>query len=130
MEDKELLELAAKGAGYSVRYVSDGKGGGCFYMEPSQLLWNPLIDDGDALRALAVMPSLWSLKLMFGTPSIVMDVAWGTGKGIVVSQRSSQYEDRATAIRRAIVMALAEIAQARASNDEAKGRAACGTSSD
>ena len=47
MTDKELLELAAKAAGYSVRtdityadgvVVNDGA------------IWNPLTDDGDALR--------------------------------------------------------------------------------
>ena len=37
MTDRELLELAAKAAGYKKRFVH-------------YLGWNPLIDDGDALR--------------------------------------------------------------------------------
>ena len=115
-EDKELLEQAAKVLGIE---VTDGMRG--LWDFDGSSAWNPLDDDGDAMRALAAMPSLWSLKLMFGTPSIVMDVAWGTGKGIVVSRSSSQYEDRAEAIRRAIVMALAEIARAQASNAAMSG---------
>lgn len=48
MEDKELIELAAKAAGLHVKVSSNsGKGlkvqGNCNW-------WNPLNDDGDALR--------------------------------------------------------------------------------
>lgn len=71
-------------------------------------LWNPLTDDGDALRLLAAMPSLWSLGLKFGSPSIVMDVAWGF-KGIKVTKFNGQNTDRAAVIRRAIVEAAAVI---------------------
>ena len=48
MEDKELIELAAKAAGLHVKVASNsGRGlkvhGNCNW-------WNPLTDDGDALR--------------------------------------------------------------------------------
>lgn len=53
--DRELLEKAAKAAGYAVRCVGDGRHGGnvVFYLEPSQLYWNPLVSDSDALRLAA-----------------------------------------------------------------------------
>lgn len=59
MTDRELVELAAKAAGYGrlkyfddVPYVSHGLNGEDFFA------WNPLVDDGDALR-LAVKLNLW-----------------------------------------------------------------------
>lgn len=49
-EDRELLELAAKAAGYGLREYSketlhsdEGRGN-------AWMVWNPLRDDGDALR--------------------------------------------------------------------------------
>lgn len=47
MKDRELVELAANAAGIS----SDGLGG-CFNIETGAV-WNPLNDDGDALRLAA-----------------------------------------------------------------------------
>lgn len=46
MDDRELLELAAKAAGYG--YGEFVKGGIVFATEDS--LWNPLTDDADAFR--------------------------------------------------------------------------------
>ena len=46
--DRELLERAAKAAGYSIRFTSDGT---CFRDGPDWMgQWSPLEDDGDALR--------------------------------------------------------------------------------
>ena len=58
--DRELLEKAAKAAGYGVEVVSSREQDGTvsFYMKPDLLWWNPLEDDGDALR-LAVKLFLW-----------------------------------------------------------------------
>lgn len=48
--DRELLELAAKAAGYSVEIdMNWGTGGMPFYRLSGQK-WDPLTDDGDALR--------------------------------------------------------------------------------
>ena len=58
MNDRELLELAAKAAGLSVQY-SDNFGDfsiGEPY-SPGEIRWNALTDDGDALR-LAVKTQL------------------------------------------------------------------------
>lgn len=65
--DRDLLEKAAKAAGYVTRWNPEWSGGyGCFQRQvlPSQdpvlsdwVRWNPLDDDGDALR-LAVTLSI------------------------------------------------------------------------
>ena len=47
MNDKELLELAAKAAGMSVDWWDER---GSFLDKATIEMWNPLIDDGDALR--------------------------------------------------------------------------------
>ena len=50
MKDKELLELAAKAAGITYKYYSDPEG---LIINDDQwplVVWNPLTDDGDALR--------------------------------------------------------------------------------
>jgi hypothetical protein len=100
--DQELLELAAKAARYTVRYVSDGNGGGNFYMEPSQLWWNPLIDDGDALRLAVELQFDLSLG---GTDVFVRK------DGLCLAQQSSR-PNRSCSTRRAIVRAAAEIGKA------------------
>ena len=46
MTDRELLELAAKAYGVEVEFDADGV---CWKHWPS-FKWNPLEDDGDALR--------------------------------------------------------------------------------
>lgn len=104
MNDRELLELAAKAAGYTVRYVSDGKGGGSFYMEPSQLWWNPLDDDGDALR-LAVRRRL-SVRTSDIRSSVIAQAEHGTGFHTCTEPHSG---DPCAATRRAIVRAAAAI---------------------
>ncbi|MFA6903346.1 MAG: hypothetical protein WC236_09710 [Gallionellaceae bacterium] len=115
MADKELLEMAAKAAGIVVnanrQAERDSLNLKCQVglWTDTSTNWNPLTNDGDALRLLAVLPSLWGLSLKFGTPSIKMSVAWGTGRGIEAVEFAGEGVDRATAIRRAIVRAAAEI---------------------
>jgi hypothetical protein len=46
--DRELLQAAAKAAGYSVARLSDDDSALC--LVGVQQAWNPLADDGDALR--------------------------------------------------------------------------------
>ncbi len=98
--DRELLELAAKAAGwkwYPKGTMDDLVGG---WLDPStgymhwEDIWNPLTDDGDALR-LAV-----KLKL-----SVLVGVAQDGEGRITVDKRANPY----AATRRAIVRAAAEI---------------------
>lgn len=95
--DRELLELAAKAAGMEVTaIVADGIphrfGGG---------YWNPLTDDGDALR-LAVQLDL-NVERYDGTSTIAGNAyleQW---------PHEPDGDDRAAATRRCIVRAAAEI---------------------
>ena len=50
--DKELLELAAKAAGIVLLDWNDGWAGfdGAAWRTADKKLWNPITDDGDALR--------------------------------------------------------------------------------
>lgn len=105
MDDVELLELAAKAAGYQVEWVRNS---GCFYRceeEIGREQWDPLEDDGDALR-LAV--------------ALRLDVFFFEGFREVHSSHcmigeSENWErygdDPHAATRRAIVRAAAEMAK-------------------
>lgn len=90
MNDRELLELAAKAAGYKIAWecgcVTGWKTGGSW--------WNPLTDDGDALR-LAV-------------DLVITDLAIAVGQ--LVFAEGEQRDIYATT-RRAIVRAAAELAK-------------------
>lgn len=55
MDDKKLLELAAKAAGYTPTRVTDD---GVVLMRGIRVNWKPLDDDGDALRLAVALPSL------------------------------------------------------------------------
>lgn len=51
MDDRELLELAAKAAGYEDwKYCEPVPGEPALYIPKAGGVWMPLIDDGDALR--------------------------------------------------------------------------------
>jgi hypothetical protein len=93
-EDKTLLEMAAKAAGFPTGWVLQG--------------WNPITDDGDALR-LAV-----KLKLGINIPPVVdgrIEVVTFYGPIISIVEYP-QNDDRNAAARRAIVRAAAEIGKA------------------
>jgi len=100
MTDRELLELAAKAAGIKISQWSNAQAGG-FLPGGRGDFWNPLTDDGDALR-LAV-----KLGLMLD------DVTKGymSGHIVAVSDGGTCYEprepDHYAATRRAIVRAAA-----------------------
>ena len=103
MTDKELLELAAKAAGYGLyfsqkyhRNINDA------YL--NDRLWNPLTDDGDALRLAVKL----NVDVVFDFDRVM--AVYGNG----YSKEEYFYElpeptDRYAATRRAIVRAAAEI---------------------
>ena len=106
MSDRELLELAAKAAGYQVDtgfadcpliFGEDAGPDG-----PRE--WNPLTDDGDALR-LAVKLDIEVEPVPFGGRAIVRD---DDDYGEQFDEESS---DRMAATRRAIVRAAAAIGE-------------------
>lgn len=120
MTDRELLELAAKAAGLtkysewadqikdhdSPHYMgcalhSKGVGG-------QADSWNPLIDDGDALR-LAVMLGI-EIKFNYGMVSDTVEARYPHGEhGGIKAVFESLDNDPYAATRRAIVRAASEI---------------------
>lgn len=97
MTDRELLEMAAKAANYPANYeTSLGR------------FWNPLTDDGDALR-LAVKLNM-AVDIRKGEPWTDAVAACG------LNCREHHNGDPSAATRRAIVRAAAAIGKAM-SND-------------
>lgn len=99
MTDKELIELAANAAGLHVKLASNsGRGlkvhGNCNW-------WNPLTDDGDALR-LAVKMGIY-VHCRAGS---MVTSAIGDGDEWVIENWSN---DPTSATRRAITRAAAQI---------------------
>ena len=96
MTDHELLELAAKAAGYAFRKEISPIGIDLFYVDDHH--WNPLTDDGDALR-LAV-----KLCLVITSHGESVEVWIGD-----IECEEFCNNDPYAATRRAIVRAAAEI---------------------
>jgi hypothetical protein len=104
MTDRELLELAAKAAGIEIawhKWVIDPKatGGCCFALVGTYTYWNPLTDDGDALR----------LAVKLGLTITSNYHVEQKGLGVIVFTELEDSEDFCAATRRAIVRAAAEI---------------------
>ena len=102
--DRELLELAAKASGISLVAWSKVFDEWKFICNPCGEPWNPLIDDGDALRL--------AVKL-----GIVIDTSYGVHvqyivDGVARPISEYEYKDIYSATRRAIVRAAAEIGEA------------------
>lgn len=120
MSDRELLELAAKAFGLkcaeywrsepsepfpiaeSIMHYNDG--------EPCVQHWNPLIDDGDALRLAVKL----NLRICIEAESAgVIEIEWDFDDGGFsrhsIEQEAPMDGDDYAATRRAIVRAAAEI---------------------
>jgi len=103
MTDRELLDAAAKAAGIKALRCPNGVLRDCTGLYPAMNIfsapeWNPLTDDGDALR-LAVACGL------------VVDTSRPSAGAPFYSHLYAQmdFKDRHAATRRAIVRAAAEI---------------------
>lgn len=96
MTDRELLELAAKATGTKLQYI------GCMRWFGNQAGWNPLADDGDALR-LAVKCNLWIGQHDDG---VTVSDAYARFRGALEEDYNGEPY---AATRRAIVLAAAEI---------------------
>lgn len=95
--DRELLELAAKAAGIAVSYIGPQ---GVYSRKTDCNVWDPLTDDGDALRL--------AVKLGIGL-EFVQGVLVIAGFRRNHEDRRDHNDDLNTATRRAIVRAAAEI---------------------
>lgn len=107
MDDRKLLELAAKAAGVNLEPRIEGKKP-CRLLEHEShegcvsVLWNPLTDDGDALRLAVAL----RLQVQVNEAAVVVET-WqpdiGETKEIV--EYFDQLDDVYAATRRAIVRA-------------------------
>lgn len=107
MTDRELLELAAKAAG--ITYDGEDEGGHAMWFVPElsrYCYWNPLTDDGDAMR-MAVKLRLEVVHLEGGGTDVIR---WVNGLESVHVCESGA--DPYAATRRAIVRAAAELGRA------------------
>tara|TARA_Y100000815_G_scaffold176204_1_gene160424 strand:- start:3509 stop:3838 length:330 start_codon:yes stop_codon:yes gene_type:complete len=105
MDDRELLKLAAKAAGYGVKF-DDRLTAGIWTPESGvkRCYWNPLEEDGDALRLaveIGITVAFWECP----QNSVA---AYVSGDGIPASSERHG-EDKGAATRRAIVRAAAAI---------------------
>lgn len=112
MNDRELLELAAKAVGFSHEIFIDGKSIRRD-LDGQPIYWNPLTDDGDALRL--------AVKLHMDINSYPCTEEIGAVQhrhsGVCKGSEMRHFErtltqDSFAATRRAIVRAAAEIGKA------------------
>ena len=106
MTDKELLALAAKAAGISLT-EAEWHGDGFYWMPLGSRFWNPLTDDGDALRLMV------KLKMRVDVADSCVSVDFfgdgREGNTKVGCVDSDWGDDPLRAARRAIVLAAAEL---------------------
>ena len=112
MIDRELLELAARAAGIGLFDDEHGETWRVYYTDPNNGLkrytrWNPLTDDGDALR-LAVKLFMF-VDSAAGAPDSFGAELVRAGNEVVDKTEPRTHNDPYAATRRAIVRAAAEI---------------------
>lgn len=106
MNDKEMLELAAKGAGFQLWWRTPMNASHDQVPIVDDKKWNPLADDGDALR-LAVR--LKMDVVLCDDDSVVVACWIGDADVANLTEKSTDSQDIYGATRRAIVRAAAEI---------------------
>ena len=109
MTDRELLELAAKAAGIECE-IEGFSGGRCFGTNQyNEIVFDPLADDGDALRLAVKL----ELEMYFGDDedgtSVHVGYAAAPDSAAMVRYCIQRDADPCAATRRAIVRAAAEI---------------------
>ena len=111
MTDRELLELAAKAAGYEwredIKRERDKIGVDALWIPHVSTGWNPLKNSGDAL-SLAVACQL-GISIVGGRAGLVECVSFKECHCFVSSREIADDGDLCAATRRAIVRAAAEI---------------------
>lgn len=93
--DRELLELAAKAAGLELGFINEQPR---ILVDVGYTPWNPLQDDGDALR----------LAVMLGMIVVIQDSGFVCAE-IPGFDPAGEYEWSAAATRRAITRAAAQM---------------------
>ena len=115
MTDRELLELAAKAAEYifteKLTESAPGKRTGPFISHRQRWKqWNPLTDDGDAVRlAVKLEIDVWHGKWPNGKKYAAAHKVWCPNDSMYYDDGVAYKNDTYAATRRAIVCAAAEI---------------------
>jgi len=102
--DRELLEAAAKAAGYEIDVTHLPEASGAWWIQLVQerrRVWNPLIDDGDALRLAVTL----RMDIAHFESSVRADVSGYD------DCHEANGNDPYAATRRAIVRAAAELSK-------------------
>ena len=102
--DRELIELAAKAAGLTVMWSEPFKRYERFVLEKYAGPWDPINDDGDALRLATAL----RISIIRDSPN-VQAVADQTGERKTKIQEDVLYQCKHDATRRVIVRAAAAI---------------------
>ena len=102
--DRELLEMAAKASGLSVQGAAPYGLSIRSDASASGYDWNPLTDDGDALRLAAKL----GLGVIFATGEVYVGLLGEGDQTEIIEDESEPY----ASTRRAIVRAAAEIGRA------------------
>ena len=106
MNDKELLELAAKAAGIEGMWDNESK---CFVPADGPIIWEPLSHDGDALRlALRLEMTLRPYTSLSRAKYCEVELE-REGRQILLTEKVLTTLEEAT--RRAIVRAAAAIGE-------------------
>lgn len=101
--DRELLELAAKAAGYDLIELRGGSPG--IRTTEGNDYWNPLEDDGNAFRLMCI----FDFRVFFFRKHVDV-VDWARSENVIAEHFSSNNpQTKLAALRRAIVLAAAEI---------------------
>lgn len=100
MTDREMLELAAKAAGYELVFPENSADRNFHFGPDGKFnIWNPLTDDGDALRLAACLDMMLTFSLAGFAQACSHDGMFDVDYS----------DDRCAAMRRAIVSAAAQI---------------------
>jgi hypothetical protein len=107
VNDRELLELAAKAAGFdSMDWLGGDDWLNVYYGKGKHSCWNPLTDDGDCAR----LEVACELQVDIGDVGVISELR---GDAIECFERYSDHgDDRNKTRRRASVRAAAEIGAA------------------
>lgn len=111
MTDRELLELAAKAAGIPIHvWGAKGKELVADMTDPSNhKLWNPLADDGDALRLAVKL----NMEFCSHANADIGGISWADVSGHTYAYIELPHDGNPmAAARRVIVRAAAEIGRA------------------
>ena len=108
MTDKELLELAAKAANQPIEFTD---GVPVAFIEGGEVFppWNPLIEDGDALRLAVKLNMQITIE---DDRCGAVTVAWGDEFDTYIAESSKDPDAAYASTRRAIVRAAASIGKA------------------